>query len=234
MAASLELPTVTQVIVITTQRTSILTNGQEDLLSFHSKHFNRPFSGPGGTLIQSGRSQDLNQAEEDYEDQDDDLGYYPDGTKRTLTDEQIAIFRHSEIQRLLLTKRREEEAAADRAADRMAVVLATRAEAKFQAESEAQAIDVQSSIDPVPAAAQVTTAEASDEDEGEIADVDDEEEYARFLEEERQAFKRDAEIKRKASREKTLQDDRSVSTRRRVRELDDGLGQARDNVELDY
>ena len=27
----------------------------------------------------------------------DDLGYYPDGVKRTLTDEQIAMFRHSEI-----------------------------------------------------------------------------------------------------------------------------------------
>ena len=27
----------------------------------------------------------------------DDLGYYPDGAKRTLTDDQIAMFRHSEI-----------------------------------------------------------------------------------------------------------------------------------------
>lgn len=30
-----------------------------------------------------------------------DLGYYPDGVKRTLTDEQIRIFRHSEIHALL-------------------------------------------------------------------------------------------------------------------------------------
>lgn len=29
--------------------------------------------------------------------EDDDLGYYPDGVKRTLTDEQVAMFRHSEI-----------------------------------------------------------------------------------------------------------------------------------------
>jgi hypothetical protein len=35
-----------------------------------------------------------------YYDDDDGLGYYPDGTKRTLTDEQIAIFRHSEIEAL--------------------------------------------------------------------------------------------------------------------------------------
>jgi hypothetical protein len=30
-----------------------------------------------------------------------DLGYYPDGTPRTLTDEQVAIFRHSEIEQLV-------------------------------------------------------------------------------------------------------------------------------------
>ncbi|KAK7713477.1 hypothetical protein SLS64_004727 [Diaporthe eres] len=37
-----------------------------------------------------------------YEDDEDDdgLGYYPDGVKRTLTDEQIAMFRHSETQAL--------------------------------------------------------------------------------------------------------------------------------------
>lgn len=29
--------------------------------------------------------------------EEDDLGYYPDGNKRTLTDNQIAMFRHSEI-----------------------------------------------------------------------------------------------------------------------------------------
>jgi hypothetical protein len=31
---------------------------------------------------------------------DDGLGYYPDGAKRTLTDEQIAMFRHSELHAL--------------------------------------------------------------------------------------------------------------------------------------
>ncbi|KAL8922182.1 MAG: hypothetical protein Q9172_003684 [Xanthocarpia lactea] len=33
--------------------------------------------------------------------EENDLGYYPDGVKRTLTDEQIAMFRHSEIYSLL-------------------------------------------------------------------------------------------------------------------------------------
>ncbi|KAL7358536.1 hypothetical protein ACKS0A_02548 [Histoplasma ohiense] len=37
---------------------------------------------------------------------DDDLGYYPDGTNRTLTDQQIEIFRHSEIQKLQRERRR--------------------------------------------------------------------------------------------------------------------------------
>ena len=35
----------------------------------------------------------------------DDLGYYEDGVKRTLTDAQIKLFRHSEIQRLLSERR---------------------------------------------------------------------------------------------------------------------------------
>jgi len=41
---------------------------------------------------------------------DDGLGYYCDGMKRTLTDQQIEIFRHSEIQKLLRGRRLKEEA----------------------------------------------------------------------------------------------------------------------------
>lgn len=43
-----------------------------------------------------------------YEDDEDDdgLGYYPDGVKRTLTDEQIAMFRHSETQALQRARER--------------------------------------------------------------------------------------------------------------------------------
>ncbi|KAI0443203.1 hypothetical protein F4803DRAFT_329391 [Xylaria telfairii] len=40
------------------------------------------------------------------EEEDDGLGYYPDGVKRTLTDEQIAIFRHSEIEALRRAERK--------------------------------------------------------------------------------------------------------------------------------
>ena len=48
-------------------------------------------------------------AEEYYGEEDDGLGYYPDGTKRTLTDEQIAMFRHSEIQAILRQRRLQKE-----------------------------------------------------------------------------------------------------------------------------
>lgn len=39
------------------------------------------------------------------EQEEPGLGYYSDGTRRTLTDEQIKMFRHSEIQRLLSERR---------------------------------------------------------------------------------------------------------------------------------
>ncbi|TVY54313.1 hypothetical protein LCER1_G003227 [Lachnellula cervina] len=79
----------------------------DDLSSFHAthfstsstKHFSQQFLGP---------------VEEPYqeEEEDDSLGYYEDGTKRTLTDEQasIAIFRHSEIETLLRDRRHAYEA----------------------------------------------------------------------------------------------------------------------------
>ncbi|KAJ5306759.1 hypothetical protein PENANT_c003G08326 [Penicillium antarcticum] len=62
----------------------------DDLQAFHSKHFPGK---PQPTLPQ-----------ENDEPAEEDLGYYPDGVKRTLTDEQIRIFRHSEIHALLRQK----------------------------------------------------------------------------------------------------------------------------------
>jgi hypothetical protein len=54
--------------------------------------------------------------EEEYREdaEEDGLGYYENGTKRTLTDEQIAIFRHSEIQALLRDRRHAAEAKHDK------------------------------------------------------------------------------------------------------------------------
>lgn len=47
-------------------------------------------------------------------DTDNELGYYEDGVKRTLTDDQIAMFRNSEIQRLLQERRRVKEVEEER------------------------------------------------------------------------------------------------------------------------
>ncbi|OCK83850.1 hypothetical protein K432DRAFT_401690 [Lepidopterella palustris CBS 459.81] len=67
---------------------------EDDLRDFHSKHF------PSAPLPEAFFHS--NQIIEPFDlDDDDGLGYYPDGMKRTLTDEQIAIFRHSEIRAIL-------------------------------------------------------------------------------------------------------------------------------------
>jgi hypothetical protein len=61
---------------------------------FHT-HFLRPDDPPAQETTYNAADED-----EYYEEEDDGLGYYPDGVKRTLTDEQIAIFRHSEFEAL--------------------------------------------------------------------------------------------------------------------------------------
>ncbi|KAK4997443.1 hypothetical protein LTR66_003138 [Elasticomyces elasticus] len=82
--------------------TSIPTVTEDDLRAFHATHFPgaRPppafFADPAYLASVTAR-------------EDDGLGYYPDGVKRTITDEQIAMFRHSEIQALLKERRREQE-----------------------------------------------------------------------------------------------------------------------------
>lgn len=84
-------------------------HGQDDLRMFHEKHFSIPsvnhfeihFLGP----ISGENEQGLEEVEQEEEVEEDGLGYYPDGVKRTLTDEQIAMFRHSEIQAILRARR---------------------------------------------------------------------------------------------------------------------------------
>lgn len=78
---------------------------QEDLAAFHASHFS--------TLPTEHFTQHfLGPVDEEYteEAEDDELGYYDDGVKRTLTDQQIAIFRHSEIETLLRDRRHTQEA----------------------------------------------------------------------------------------------------------------------------
>ncbi|RLM00732.1 hypothetical protein CFD26_108287 [Aspergillus turcosus] len=80
----------------------------EDLQAFQAKHF------PSSQQVTSVNYTYSETVDEEFDD-DDGLGYYPDGVKRTLTDEQIRIFRHSEIHSLLRAKQLREEELAEEA-----------------------------------------------------------------------------------------------------------------------
>ena len=90
----------------------MLTCRQADADSFHDAHFSmaavavfetqfltatNPLAVP---QYDEGYEHESYEGEEQEYENDDGLGYYPDGVKRTLTDDQIAIFRHSEIEAL--------------------------------------------------------------------------------------------------------------------------------------
>jgi hypothetical protein len=78
---------------------------QNDLLNFYTAHFSHdPSAHFAANFLGPVADEHAEPVEED-----DGLGYYSDGVKRTLTDEQIAIFRHSEIQALLRKRRHAEE-----------------------------------------------------------------------------------------------------------------------------
>ena len=138
------------------------------------------------------------------------LGYYEDGTKRTLTDEQIAMFRHSEIQAILRTQRQrldnqdcvdETESHGPRSEDGFGKFL--EAEVKRYSAHHAGSIDYDDVEDEVM-------------DDGE----DDEEEYARFLETERKEMELAVAERQKKTYKENVDDSRKTSTRRKVRELD--------------
>ncbi|KAI9680939.1 MAG: hypothetical protein M1829_001019 [Trizodia sp. TS-e1964] len=74
---------------------------ESDLKQFFLDHFSSNASQL--STLQAIPSQSI--LEDNENEYDDALGYYSDGTKRTLTDQQIAIFRHTEIYQLLQKKR---------------------------------------------------------------------------------------------------------------------------------
>jgi hypothetical protein len=80
------------------------------LTEFHLTHFpSQPVPNISSASAQSKLEQNNHVARKWTGEHDDGLGYYEDGVKRTLTANQIQIFRHSEIQRLLAARRREAE-----------------------------------------------------------------------------------------------------------------------------
>jgi hypothetical protein len=82
-----------------------LTKSQEDLRGFHAKHF------PHASALEHVlHGVEVQAAEECHEEEDEEgLEYYEDGTPRTLTDEQIAMFRHSEIQAIIRKRRQQQD-----------------------------------------------------------------------------------------------------------------------------
>ncbi|RYP53640.1 hypothetical protein DL768_001420 [Monosporascus sp. mg162] len=96
---------------------------QAEIDSFHEYHFSHAavelfkaeFLNPGD-VPKNGHFYDEYYCDGYEEEEDDGLGYYPDGVKRTLTDEQIAIFRHSEIESLRRAQSKVDKAKAESAA----------------------------------------------------------------------------------------------------------------------
>ncbi|EFZ03678.2 hypothetical protein MAA_00752 [Metarhizium robertsii ARSEF 23] len=76
----------------------------DELFDFHQSHFSADaVASFGSDFLNPTERQEVyeSNAGEDWNgDVDDGLGYYEDGVKRTLTDEQIEIFRHSELRDL--------------------------------------------------------------------------------------------------------------------------------------
>ncbi|KAI6811852.1 hypothetical protein KC332_g4620 [Hortaea werneckii] len=73
---------------------------EDDLLAFQSAHFGDDTK-PDNWFVDAETALNVQPTWEE----DEDLGFYSDGAKRTLTDEQIEMFRHSEIEQLLRERR---------------------------------------------------------------------------------------------------------------------------------
>lgn len=82
------------------------------MIAFHEAHFSKlatchfqsNFQRPDPPVPEEAACNNADMYYGEEEEEDDGLGYYPDGVKRTLTDEQIAIFRHSELEALRRAK----------------------------------------------------------------------------------------------------------------------------------
>ncbi|KAL7791313.1 hypothetical protein V8C37DRAFT_403051 [Trichoderma ceciliae] len=79
----------------------------DEIAEFHQTHFSSEAIANFGQNFTNLPAQESSEdqlyeewGEEGDEEEDDGLGYYDDGVKRTLTDEQIEIFRHSELREL--------------------------------------------------------------------------------------------------------------------------------------
>jgi hypothetical protein len=85
-------------------------HGKDDLLSFQFTHFGDNTK-PDTFFVDPEEA--LNYRPEFADFDDDGLGWYEDGVKRTLTDEQIEMFRHTEIEQLMRKRRLEADEKAE-------------------------------------------------------------------------------------------------------------------------
>lgn len=109
MATQLRVPTVTMVCAfesVTCSSSDIDALSQDDLFVFQGSHF-------GSNALNEVMNQFSSQYSHVAEVEEDASDYYPDGSKRTLTENQIAMFRHSEIQALLRERRQQRERESD-------------------------------------------------------------------------------------------------------------------------
>ena len=202
----------------------LLSLSKEDLHYFQIEHFHQSST---STFDHAGRegftSRDdvistknggLNNDEEleydedgTYLDEDDGLGYYPDGVKRTLTDEQLAMFRHSEIYSLFRKQQLQEEAR------------------ELDESAKPGSPNVGSMPDSASEAVKELECGSSDDD-------DDDERYLRFLEEEgkqMEADRKQMQAEHKTKKRKLGQvnsnklHERPPTHRRIARELDDAI-----------
>ena len=175
---------------------------QEDLFSFHLDKFGVYF--PKSLPFPWNQKPCSVRKDSRITDPEDDLGYYPDGVKRILTNDQIAIFRHSELHGLLRQQSVRDEGAAgnvERQFDPDSSPLHTLSRASNNG-----------GLLPTPVVNEEFDLGCNSED--------DEEEYQNFLAVERERLvPRSSHIRARRSKS-TCPQDRSISTRRLVRELD--------------
>ncbi|KAL8900408.1 MAG: hypothetical protein Q9192_001092 [Flavoplaca navasiana] len=189
----------------------------DDLRRFHESHLG-PIDSTVNVVPLACASNDANGVQSVEED---DLGYYPDGVKRTLTDEQIAMFRHSEIYALQRKRqlRKENQDVSDSLGDSPG--NSTNKDIQHEQAGQASPISPEQSIDKFmkhygPGGKNRCDFQAVEEA---MIDVTDSTGPDRT---ERGSITR-AKKRRKRNNDQKHSDHRDTTSRRRARELDDAV-----------
>jgi len=188
------------------------------LRNFHAKHFPQ-------APLPSAFSQ--TSPEEVVEEEDDGLGCYPDGVKRTLTDEQIAIFRHSEIEAILKERRLRKEAGLSSEVP-SSPTSAAPVPVVFPFTDAPPGMQLASATPAIPATP--TERDSSEDFQGEDSNSE-QQSGSKKRRRKMSKKKRDAELKRNAKNRKTDRPSINYTENREAREMDEVKAEA---YELDY